>query len=100
MIRSACVGSVMLVVLSLGPAMRGRQTVPAGGQDFAARARRIHAETIGIDSHIDTLQRVLNGKEDISRRTGKGHAARTFSARRRSKRPAGTLPRAPLSIQG
>ena len=53
--------------------MAGRQTAPGAGQDFTARARRIHAETIGIDSHIDTLQRVLNGKEDISRRTGKGH---------------------------
>jgi membrane dipeptidase len=72
MIRRGFVGSVMLVVL-LAPAMPGRQTVSAGGQDFGARARRIHAETIGIDSHIDTLQRVLNGKEDISRRTGKGH---------------------------
>jgi membrane dipeptidase len=53
--------------------MAGRQTAPGAGQDFTVRARRIHAETIGIDSHIDTLQRVLNGKEDISRRTGKGH---------------------------
>lgn len=73
MIRRAIVGSVILAVFSLGPAIAGRQAVPGGGQDFAARARRIHAETIGIDSHIDTLQRVLNGKEDISRRTGKGH---------------------------
>jgi membrane dipeptidase len=73
MIRCSFVGSVMLVVLSLGPAMVGRQTVPAAGQDYAARARRIHADTIGIDSHIDTIQRVLNGKEDISRRTGRGH---------------------------
>ena len=53
--------------------MAARQSVAGGGQDFVARARRIHAETIGIDSHIDTLQRVLNGKEDLSRRTGKGH---------------------------
>jgi membrane dipeptidase len=43
------------------------------GQDHLSRARRIHAETVGIDSHIDTVQRVLNGKEDISRRTGQGH---------------------------
>jgi membrane dipeptidase len=72
MIRRGFVGSVLLVVL-LAPARPGRQTVPVGGQDFGAQARRIHAETIGIDSHIDTLQRVVNGKEDISRRTGKGH---------------------------
>jgi len=48
---------------------------PAWAQapDAAERARRIHASLIGIDSHIDTLQRVLNGGEDISRRTGRGH---------------------------
>src|SRR5207249_4901635 len=43
------------------------------GQDATERARRIHASLIGVDSHIDTLQRVLNGNEDISRRTGRGH---------------------------
>jgi membrane dipeptidase len=42
-------------------------------QDAAERTRRIHASLIGVDSHIDTLQRVLNGNEDISRRTGRGH---------------------------
>ena len=41
--------------------------------DDLSRARRISAQAIGIDSHIDTLQRVLNGNEDISTRTGKGH---------------------------
>jgi len=33
------------------------------------RAQRIHAHLIGVDSHNDTLQRVLHGHEDISRRT-------------------------------
>jgi membrane dipeptidase len=42
-------------------------------EDEAARASRIHASLIGVDSHIDTLQRVLNGGEDISRRLQKGH---------------------------
>ena len=42
-------------------------------EDEPARARRIHASLIGIDSHIDTLQRVLNGQEDISRRLPRGH---------------------------
>jgi membrane dipeptidase len=41
-------------------------------QDLA-RARRIHAEAIGVDSHIDTIQRALNGGEDISKRTTGGH---------------------------
>lgn len=58
--------AVLLVTVSLGWTQVG--------QDHVDRARRIHAETIGVDSHIDTLQRVLNGGEDITRRTGKGHA--------------------------
>lgn len=45
----------------------------AASQDAAERARRIHASLIGVDSHIDTLQRVINGHEDISRPTGRGH---------------------------
>jgi len=46
---------------------------PAGNsQDLLARARRIHAEAVGIDSHIDTIQRALNGGEDLSRRTAGG----------------------------
>jgi len=31
-----------------------------------ARARRIQSEVIGVDSHIDTLQRVLMEKVDIA----------------------------------
>ncbi len=54
-----------LLVVAVAPA--------AVAQDAAERARRIHASLIGVDSHIDTLQRVLNGNEDISRRTGRGH---------------------------
>jgi membrane dipeptidase len=74
MMRNALVESaVMSVILSLCVAMVGRHATAVEGQDFVERARRIHAETIGVDSHIDTLQRVLNGKEDISQRTGKGH---------------------------
>jgi len=40
---------------------------------LAERARRIHASLIGVDSHIDTLQRVLNEKVDVSRRQPAGH---------------------------
>src|SRR5262245_42372283 len=42
------------------------------GQDLE-RARRIHAQAVGIDSHIDTIQRTLNGGEDISKTTTGGH---------------------------
>ena len=40
---------------------------------LAERARRIHASLIGVDSHIDTLQRVLNENVDVSRRQPSGH---------------------------
>jgi membrane dipeptidase len=39
----------------------------------SARARRIHADLVGVDSHIDTLQRVINQGVDLSRREAKGH---------------------------
>ena len=45
----------------------------AAPPDEPARAREIHAHLIGVDSHIDTLQRVVNGGEDISKRTPRGH---------------------------
>jgi membrane dipeptidase len=45
----------------------------AAAPDDLERARKLHARLIGVDSHIDTLQRVLNGGEDISRATGRGH---------------------------
>jgi membrane dipeptidase len=62
--RSCLTAAIFLV--ALGP--------DAGqAQDAAERARRIHASLIGVDSHIDTLQRVLNGNEDISRRLSRGH---------------------------
>jgi len=47
--------------------------VVAAPPDAAERARRIHASLIGVDSHIDTVQRVLNGQEDISQRLARGH---------------------------
>ncbi len=42
-------------------------------QDELARARRISREAIGIDSHIDTLQRVLIENVDIGQRLPRGH---------------------------
>jgi hypothetical protein len=71
--RRAFVASVVVSVIFPLCLMVGRQATAVQGPDFVERARRIHAEMIGVDSHIDTLQRVLNGKEDISQRTGKGH---------------------------
>lgn len=41
--------------------------------DIPARARRLAAEAIGIDSHIDTVQRVLVMGEDLGKRWSVGH---------------------------
>ena len=74
MMRRAFVQSaILLLTVSLSWAVIGRAAPVVAEQDSGERARRIHAETIGVDSHIDTIQRVLNGKEDVSQRTGKGH---------------------------
>jgi membrane dipeptidase len=41
--------------------------------DIAARARKLTAEAIGIDSHIDTVQRILVMDEDLGKRWDVGH---------------------------
>ena len=41
--------------------------------DIAARARKLAAEAIGIDSHIDTVQRILVMGEDLGKRWDVGH---------------------------
>src|SRR5579863_5289729 len=40
---------------------------------ITARARKLAAEAIGIDSHIDTVQRVLVMGEDLRKRWDVGH---------------------------
>ena len=47
--------------------------LPLAAQDDMARAKKINAEAIGIDSHIDTIQRVLIGNADLSERLNYGH---------------------------
>lgn len=42
--------------------------------DYLARARRLATQYIGIDSHIDTMQRELILHEDLAERWGHGHA--------------------------
>ncbi|HLJ15247.1 MAG TPA: dipeptidase [Bryobacteraceae bacterium] len=56
----------LLSVLAALPAM--------AQEDYLARARKLSKQYIGIDSHIDTLQRVLIGKVDIGKRSNQGHA--------------------------
>ncbi len=47
---------------------------PVFAQDqYLVRARKLAAEYIGVDSHIDTPQRVLIAKEDLTQRTNRGH---------------------------
>src|SRR6202453_2333497 len=41
--------------------------------DIPSRARKLAAEAIGIDSHIDTVQRILVMGEDLSKRQDVGH---------------------------
>lgn len=45
-----------------------------GQQDYLARARKLSAQYIGIDSHIDTIQRALIGKVDLGKRSTEGQA--------------------------
>ena len=42
-------------------------------QEIPLRARKLAAEAIGIDSHIDTVQRVLVMGEDLGKRWDAGH---------------------------
>jgi len=51
----------------------GLTSVCGGAQDELARARRINQQAVGIDAHIDTLQRVLIENADIGQRLSKGH---------------------------
>lgn len=48
-------------------------TAAGSAQDEMARARRIHARTVAVDSHLDTMQRVLNQKADLTERVSFGH---------------------------
>src|SRR5580698_11329968 len=47
--------------------------LPLSAEDEMAHARKLSAEAIGIDSHIDTIQHVLIGKADLSKRLPDGH---------------------------
>jgi membrane dipeptidase len=47
-------------------------TITLQAQDDMARARRISAEAIGIDSHIDTIQHVLVDGVDLAKRLPNG----------------------------
>jgi len=48
--------------------------LPSFAADTSAEARRIQSEVIGIDSHIDTMQRVLMEHADIGKRLPDGQA--------------------------
>ena len=47
--------------------------LPLAAQDEMARARKIASEAIGIDSHMDTIQRVFYGHVDLLQRSNEGH---------------------------
>jgi hypothetical protein len=46
---------------------------PVGHESLGVGARKLAAEAIGIDSHIDTVQRVLVMGEDLGKRWDVGH---------------------------
>jgi membrane dipeptidase len=48
--------------------------LPLCAQDYMAHARKLATEVIGIDTHIDTVQKVLVGGMDLGVRTNVGHA--------------------------
>jgi membrane dipeptidase len=45
----------------------------AAGETTIERARRLHAEAVVLDSHVDTTQRLLNPSWDFSARDPRGH---------------------------
>jgi len=63
---------ILGVALILAGSLAARQflfaAAAAAGDDDLQRARQIHREAIGIDSHIDTLQWVINQNAELSRR--------------------------------
>lgn len=46
----------------------------AYGQSDLERAKKLQAQMPGVDTHIDTVQRVLVGHDDLGKRSTKGHA--------------------------
>jgi membrane dipeptidase len=48
--------------------------LPLLAQDEMAHAKKLATEIIGIDSHTDTIQKVLVGGEDLGKRSTVGHA--------------------------
>jgi len=48
-------------------------TTGATESDVSERARKVHSEATVVDTHVDTLQRVLIGGVDIGKRTNGGH---------------------------
>jgi len=64
MIRCIVLKPILLVFLLAGSA--------CAAEEIAERARRIQSEVIGVDSHIDTLQRVLMEHADLGKRLADG----------------------------
>lgn len=64
--RTTTVGSV-------SQKRNGHKGKKTGFADTLARARQLSSEAIGVDSHIDTVQRVLVMGEDLAKRWNVGH---------------------------
>lgn len=57
----------------MSPPQSPRRVGQANKEDTLGRARKLMAEAVGIDSHIDTIQRVLVMGEDLGQRHDAGH---------------------------
>jgi membrane dipeptidase len=66
-------GTPLILACAVACAVACAAAFAAAAEDEAARARRIHARLVGVDGHVDTLQRVVNEGVDISRRQDRGH---------------------------
>jgi len=75
MTRNPFLAIALALPLSLPLPAQDPSRVPSQvpSQDQLARARKISAESLGIDSHIDTIQRVLIGNVDLTQRSTTGH---------------------------
>ena len=58
--------NVLLLFITLALALPAQD-------DYLARAKKLATQYIGIDTHIDTMQRALFGA-DLSKRSKEGHA--------------------------
>src|SRR3954469_10535230 len=66
-------GGIGLTSVGIGTAYQVRYSLPMRSALLLAAVAPLYAQTIGMDSHIDTAQRVLLDRADITQRSPVGH---------------------------